>query len=312
VSAAVPGIYPTMPMAEYLALDALSATPVRYALDQCPRAGWFASRLNPERVREESEIFDLGTIAHRILLEGSTAGVAIINPEHYPTKSNGNIPKGWTNNEIRAARDLARLNGLQPILLADYAEVETMITVAREFIASLQTTEPAIWGAFQPDGGRSEVTMIWEDDDGLMCKLRTDRIANEHGVVVDYKTTGQSAEPERFGRAALSGLGYSFGAAWYRRGIEKLTGVVPAFVFLAQETAAPFLCSLPGLDPARIAYDDERVGAGIALWNRCLRTGQWDGYANRVCYPALPAWERAKWDERVTLNHDGIAYGSQY
>ena len=311
MSAAVPGIYPTMPMAEYLALDALSHTPVRYALDQCPRAGWFASRLNPERVREESEIFDLGTIAHRILLEGSTAGVAIIDPNDYPTKSNGNIPKGWTNNEIRAARDLARLEGRQPILRSDFAEVETMITVAREFIASLQTTEPAIWGAFQPAGGKSEVTMIWEDDDGLMCKLRTDRIANDHGVVVDYKTTGQSAEPERFGRAALSGLGYSFGAAWYRRGIEKLTGVVPTFVFLAQETAAPFLCSMPGLDPERVAYDDERVEVGLNLWRRCLRTGQWDGYANRVVYPALPAWERARWDERVILTKDGIDYASQ-
>ena len=297
-----PGIYPAMPMAEYLALDALSASPVRVALEECPRAGWFKSRMNPARVREESDVMDLGTIAHGILLEGSTASVTVINPEDYPTKSSGNIPKGWTNNEIRAARDYARANGRQPILRDDFVEVEAMVTVAREFLASLQTTEPAIWKSWQPDGGKSEVTMVWEDD-GVLCKLRCDRIGNDHAIITDYKTTGQSAEPERFGRAALSGLGYGFGAAWYRRGVRALTGVTPDFVFLAQETSAPFLCSMPGLDPARVAYDDERVEVGLNLWRQCLRTGQWDGYANRVVYPELPQWELAKWQERQAETH---------
>jgi hypothetical protein len=56
---------------------------------------------------------------------------------------------------------------------------------------------------------------------------------------------------------------------------------------------------------------DEKVGAGLDKWRECIRTGQWDGYPNRVCYPETPPWERARWDERVIVGKDGIDYGSQ-
>ena len=68
-----PGIYPNMPMAEYLAIDALSTTPVRTAIEECPRAGWWRSRLNPNRPREQSTEMDIGSIAHSVLLENSRA-----------------------------------------------------------------------------------------------------------------------------------------------------------------------------------------------------------------------------------------------
>ena len=299
-----PGMYLGMPMAEYLAIDALSKPPVQYALEECPRAGWWHSRLNPRRQREVSEAMDLGTIAHGVLLEGSTASAVIIDPADYPTKSNGNIPKGWTNNEIRAARDAARAAGKCPILLEDYAEVENMITVAQEFIGSLQTTEPAIWRAFQPDGGASEVTILWEEN-GQLCKLRTDRSALDFGVVIDYKTSAQSVEPGRFGRSMLAGsTGYAFGAAWYRRGIRAETGINCDYVFLAQEKSPPYLCSLVGVDPAWMALAGAKVEAGLRLWAQCVRTGQWDAYPNRVCYPELPPWESARGEEMLA----GIPY----
>ena len=202
-----PGIYRDLPMSDYLAIDALSTTPVRALIDECPAAGWWRSRLNPNRPREVSAEMDIGTIAHGILLEGSTASVVVINPADYPTKSNGNIPKGWTNNEIRAARDAARAAGKYPILADDMREVNFMVDEARNFIDSLIGTEPAIYAAFQPHGGASEVTMVWQDAVGGLCKLRTDRIANDYGVVIDYKTSGQSVEPDRFARSSLSGMG---------------------------------------------------------------------------------------------------------
>ena len=74
-----PGIYRDLPMADYLAIDALSTTPVRALIEECPRAGWWRSRLNPARPREVSNEMDLGTIAHGILLEGSTDGVVVID-----------------------------------------------------------------------------------------------------------------------------------------------------------------------------------------------------------------------------------------
>lgn len=299
-------------MADYLAIDALSCSPVYALLEQCPLAGWWQSRLNPNRPKDESREMDIGTAAHALLLEGSRAGIVAINPNDYPTKSSGNIPRGWTNNEIKAARDKARAEGKQPILTHDLADIENMVGVCNEFIGSLQDTEPAIWNAFQEDGGTSETVIVWEEDDGLLCKLRADRHSNNWQVVVDYKSSGISVEPSRFARTRLHGdMGYAFGSAWYRRGIHAALGKDTAYVWLAQETEAPYLCSLIGLDPEGDALAEEKVERGLRKWRECLRSGKWPGYANRVHYVETPPWERVRWDERVIVTRDGIEYGSQ-
>lgn len=256
---------------------------------------------------------DIGSAAHSVLLENSWACVVEIDPANYPAKTKPfNIPHGFTNDAIREARDNARAAGKYPVLLGGIGPIRDMVTVAREFIGALQHTEPAVWRAFQPDGGESEVTMVWEEYDGPLCKLRTDRTSLDFSVVVDYKTSGMSVEPDRFARTQLhGGMGYAFGSAWYRRGIKALTGVDPAYLWLAQETEAPHLCSLSALDPSGEALAEEKVESGLRKWRECLRTGQWDGYPNRVCHAETPPWERMRWDERVVLTKDGIDYGSQ-
>ena len=42
-----PGTYPGLPMAEYLAAPAVSASIVKTIISECPRAAWFESWLNP-------------------------------------------------------------------------------------------------------------------------------------------------------------------------------------------------------------------------------------------------------------------------
>lgn len=293
-----PGIYPDLPMADYLALPALSAGVVRTMVDRCALAAWFESPLNPDRVIDSSAATDTGSIAHAILLEGSRACVAVIDPANHPAEKTGAIPDGWTNKSIRAARDEARAAGKIPVLADAMDAIDAMVTAAQAYIATLRDSEPAVWQAFQPNGGRSEVTMAWQEGDTL-CKLRADRIATDHGLIVDYKTSGVSVEPDRWCRTQLAGLGYYLSAAWYRRGVRALTGVDPAYVFLCQEVEPPYLCSLVGLDPSGLALGDEKCGAGLRQWQECVRTGTWPTYPNRVCYPELPVWERARWDEQA-------------
>ncbi len=68
---------------------------------------------------------------------------------------------------------------------------------------------------------------------------------------------------------------------------------------------------MTGENPDAVALADEKVDAAVAKWEIALRTGQFDGYPNRVCYPEMPAYERVKWDARVIVGADGIDYGSQ-
>jgi hypothetical protein len=303
-----PGIYPGVSMADYLSIEALSATPLRATLEECPQAGWFKSLMNPDKIKEESASMDRGSIAHEIVLEGSTSNVVVIDPAQYRSKPNkanpeGNIPRGWSNDAIKEARDAARAAGKHPILQDDFEDVQSMVAVASAYIESLRQHEPAIWNAFQPDGGLSEVTMVW-DDDGTLCKLRADRIANDHTVCIDYKTTAGSAEPDAFSRSGLINMGYAFSAAWYRRGIKKLTGEDAEFVHLVQECDAPFLCSLVGMDPAFNSYASAKVVAALNIWKRCASDGRWPGYPSRVAYPELPPWESAKAETQLV----GIPY----
>jgi hypothetical protein len=307
-----PGVYESMPMAEYLALPALSQEPVRLIIDQCERAAWWSSYLNTNKPRTDTDGTDAGTIAHAILLEGSEAGVAIIDPADHPnvTKDKDGVyatPTGWGNKSIRAARDAARAAGKIPLLPDKIGDIRAMVEAAREFIESCRKDEPAIWEAFQPGRGQSELTMLWKEGDTL-CRMRADRIHDDRSVICDYKGSAQSVEPERFGRVQLPA--YSIGAAWYQRGCEKLTGKRPAYVYLAQECEPPYLCSLVGSDPARLALAHEKVQEGLARWQECVKLGRWAGYPPRVVYPEIKPWEIDDWMRRqgVEMDSQGIPY----
>lgn len=302
-----PGVYAGMPMEEYLAIPALSASLIKVMIEQCPAAAWHVSHLNPKRVRETSDTLDAGTIAHSLLLEGNSDCVEIIDPNDYPAKSTGAIPNGWTNAAIRAARDDARAAGKIPVLTSDIATINNMVDSAHAYIESLRNTEPAIWAAFQPDGGDSELTCLWEDH-GTLCKMRPDRISKDRKVIIDPKFTKRAAEPDSWGRTQMSPMGYRISAAKYRRGSNALFGTEPDYVFLVVEQEAPHLCSLVGVDPVGYAFGAEQVEHGIREWTRCVAANDFPAYPRRVVYPELMPWEQARWDEKQGIGPDGIPY----
>lgn len=303
-----PGTYPRLPMAEYLKLPAFSSSLVLNMLERCPRAAWFESWLNPNRVIENNQASDAGSIAHEILLEGSEACCCVIDPFDHPSKTTGAYPEGWTNGSIKAARDAARTAGKIPVLKSDMALIRDMAGAARAFIETLRATEPAIWAAFQPDGGDSEVTMLW-DDGGTLCRMRPDRVSKDRRIVIDAKFTKRSAEPDSWGRTLFASMGYYVTAAFYRRGIRALFGVDCDYVFLNVEQDPPHLCSLVGVDPATLALGGEKVSVALRRWQECVAANNWSGYPTRICYPDLPAWIGAQWEERQI--NEGINYAEQ-
>ena len=298
------GMHTGLPMAEYLGLPAVSSGVVRAMMERCPRAAWFESYLNPERQRDHSNASDCGSIAHAILLEGSSAGVEVIDPNDHPAEKTGAIPEGWTNKSIRAARDAARAAGKIPVLTCDMTEIASIVDSALAFIDTLKHDEPHVWAAFQPDGGESEVTLVWNDN-GTPCRARPDRISADRGLIIDAKFTGTSALPDAFGRH-LTTMGYATSAGFYRRGTRALFGADTAYVFLVVETDPPYLCSLVGLDPAWTAFGDARASTGLQRWRACASTNHWPGYPTRVAYPEMPPWEQAKFEEEQI--NAGIAY----
>lgn len=280
-----PGVH-KLSMAEYLALPAVSASILQAVVDECPRAAWWRSWLNPApRASDGTPASDAGTIAHSILLEGSTDCMVVVDA------------KDWRTKAAQEARDAARAAGKAPVLVERLPQIEAMVASMRDYIESLRESEPAIWALFQPGGGDSELTLVW-DQDGTRCRARPDRISTDRKIIVDVKTGGTSAEPDTWGRTQLVRMGYYFGAAFYRQGVKALCGVVPEYVYLVVEQEPPFLCSLVGLEPAALDFAKRKVARALSIWRDCAKSGRWPGYPARVCYVEIPPWEEARFEGR--------------
>jgi hypothetical protein len=264
--------------------------------------------------KEDKEAMDRGSIAHSIFLENSMANVEVIDPKDYPnlTKTDGEYktPAGWTNKPIKAARARAYADGKVPVLLSKMAQINAMVDETRRYVESLKAKQPLVWAMFQPDGGESELTMVWREG-ATLCKIRCDRIARNRLVTANFKTTKGSVEPNRWSRSQL--LDYYVGAIFYERGIKALCdSPTVESLFLCQQVTAPYLCSAIGINNAWRELADRKVRAGLEEWARCERSGYWPGYPADICYPDLPPWESAQWEEREILSvEQGIAYGSQ-
>jgi len=286
-----PGIYRGLPMADYLKVQAVSASLLCNLLFSCPEKAWYESAFNPNPpAPDDSDESDAGTIGHSLFLEGSDERIEVIDPWQYPTKSTGNVPNGWTNNEIRAARDAAREAGKTPILKAKYEPVKLMVQSARDKLERVKAKQPTVWSAFQPNGGESETTIIFEVD-GMLCKMRPDRLDAIHRAIFDAKFSGVSAEPNTWGRVQMIRMGYYIGAAFYRLGLGGDEGI--SYTYLVVENKPPYLASLIGVTPQLFDLGMQKVQWALRRWKQCVASGMFSGYPDDIVYPDAPAWLEA-------------------
>ena len=240
-------------------------------LTKTPQHAWMEHpRLNPNRVREESSTMDLGTVAHSILLEGSTERVVIVEADDWRTK------------KAKEERDAARLQGKVAILAYKMSEIQAMVDAAKRQIANSELAS-----AFAE--GQPEQTLIWQEGQ-TWCKARPDWLTTDHRLDLDYKSTGGSAEPNAFLRGVLLSSGYDLQCALRLRGLRALGVRDPQFVFMVQETEPPYCMSFIGLSPAFLEVAERKLTRALQLWQDCLFTNTWGGYPPRVCWVEPPAW----------------------
>jgi len=253
----------------------LSTGVAKILLSRCPLAAWRAHpKLNPEWAPEDDDKFAIGTVAHALLLEDDDSRIVEVAADDWRTKA------------AQQARIDARTAGKIALLARQADDVRAMVAVAKAFLAASEI------GPSWADAV-SEQTILWREpgDDGepdVWLRVRPDRLASDRLVCMDYKTTACVA-PEVFTHQ-IATLGYHIQDALYRRGIAALGGPDPKFVFLAQETAAPFDCALYGCDPLLRQVGESQVERAIGLWRDCLRTGNWPGYGTRVMWATAPYW----------------------
>lgn len=265
----------------------LSASIAKKIVGQSPAHARHAHpRLNPAFAREEKEIFDRGTVAHALLLQGIER--AEIIAEAVDAKGVRRDIDDWKLADAKRQRDEARAAGKIPILEKHWATVQQMIERCREQIAQHKEASDAF------TEGKPEQTIIWREDNGVWCRAKLDWLHDSRLKIDDYKSTGRDVDPESIGRNAVDNL--EIQEAFYRRGIKALTGNDPAFRFVCQENVEPYAVSVIGFGPDFQWMGDAKVEYAIRIFGKCLKSGRWPGYPDRICYPMLPKWAEEAWE----------------
>ena len=276
-----------MSMDEYLQLKMFSSSLARALLAYSP---FHAKFEQDNRSDDANKASDIGTAIHSALLEG-VDGVRLIDPEMYVGKKGG-VPKGWTNDKIREARDLARLEGAIPLLPDDYLAVNQAVIAAKEFIA-----ESEIAGVF--DSGKPEQVLIWEETGSsvVVCKARPDWWNLELGIMLHLKTTAGSAGPGPFPRVVDS-MGYDDALMFYERGAAAVGLEVRRNVILAVEQDGPHAAALYDLAPTMADIASRRIDRAIRTWQQCTASGKWPAYDKRIHSLEPKPWQIAEEEER--------------
>lgn len=274
------GLHAGIPMARYVADDlaptpSLNAGTAHTILTRSEfHAWWEHPRLGGNR-DESNTASDIGSVIHDVLL-GGPGIVEVIRPEDYPGVKGG-IPKGWTNDAIRAARDEAIADGKIPLLADDWALCGAAVDAARIFL-----TKTELFHIF--DEGTAELTALWQDDDDVWCRARPDWWNPKMKTVLDIKTTKTPARPDVWIRRQLNPMGYDLSAVHYLRGIERLTDIRAQYVFLVIEQDPPHGCSLVTLSPSYLAVAEAQWEKAFGRWQHALAVDKWPSYPTGIAH----------------------------
>jgi exodeoxyribonuclease VIII len=138
--------------------------------------------------------------------------------------------------------------------------------------------------------GLNEVSLVWQEPNGLRGKARLDRLTTYEGysTIIDFKST-RDASPLRFG-ADSARLAYDMQAAWYLRGADALAPVPRRFMFVALEKGAPHGVALYELDEPFLQHGREQVERALVAYKNATESGVWPGYPTRIQTLYAPGW----------------------
>jgi len=281
---AKPGIYYDMPEQVYRAdpcpSPSFTQSLAKLVLERSPlHAWWEHPRLNPHYQPDNDTKFDIGNIAHKLLIGRGKELVVLDEFDDWRTKA------------ARERRENAALQGQLAVLGRHFMVAQAMARAAKDACENTGCPEAFDWG----DG---EVVIAWEEN-GLWLRSMIDWFPREVPISYDYKTTEMSVAPHVIGARVASG-GWDIQAAMQERGLVALGLIKPGqgFRFVAQESEPPYVVTIVELTESIMTLGRKKVDAAIAIWRRCMKENRFPGYPSAVIAPEYPAWAEARWLDR--------------
>lgn len=286
------GLIEGMPMDEYQAIDALSAT----ILKLMSRSPWHAK--NRVQVVPTRPMLR-GTLAHCYVLEADAMdkryAVVPENAPRRPTKAQWSAKKPSPESVLAMQWWLefnAQCEGREIVTREDF-------DITQQQLVALHR-EPEI--AELLSSGVGEASIFWTDPvTGVKCKARPDWVhqVNAHEVdLMDLKSTADES-PSGFGRMAAR-LRYNIQKAHYKHGFEVATGLsVRRFIFAAVTSVEPVLAVPYLLTDVIDAQGEAERSELTEMFARCQRENWWPPYGTGVQLLDFPAY--AKRDSEIEV-----------
>lgn len=281
------GVHIDFPIYDYMAdpcpEPSLSQSLAKVLLDECPLKAWFRHpRLNPHVEPEDEKKFDLGNVAHKLMLKRGRDIAVIDAPD-------------WRTKLAQAERQAALQDGKLAILVHHLEQARQMKEAAGAQLDGL-----GIINAFSQGSGEVVCTAFdGNTGDGVWLRTMVDWMVSTVECW-DYKTTGMSVAEHVLPRYAEA-HGFDVQAAMQERILDILFPEEAGrrkFRFVCQETDPPYLLNVIEMTEHWMEMGRRKVQRAVDIWADCLRADNWPAYATRILQPEYPSYAENRWLER--------------
>ncbi len=269
-----PGVYRRLPETTYHADSdlapelgrSLSQSGAKTLLSSPARFAW-----EREHGRPAKDAYDLGTLAHALILGSGDDRLVVVDAYDWRTKA------------AQAAKAEAYAAGKVPVHRGDL--------LAASRIARAVRRHPLARAVLA--SGEPEVSFYWRDPEtGVTCRARVDWLVPGKALV-DVKTVGRygGADPAAFGRQCAQ-LDYPMQAAHYVDGWEAVTGERLPFVHLIVETEPPHFVTVGQLPDDAIKAGRARMRSALTEYTERESAGDWPEFdhPNNIVDIPGPGW----------------------
>lgn len=287
-----PGYY-RLPESEYHGDPApkpsVSSSVLTTLIKKTAKDAWYQHpRLNPEYEAEDKTSYDLGSVAHALLL-GKGPEIVVIDEND------------WRKKATQDARDRALADGMQPCLKKVYDQADAMATAAREQLADDKDNHMAF------TNGHAEVSCLWREEvlDGvrMWCRSRIDWLMDDLSCIYDYKTWGGGTDPDDFIKY-LARESRDIQAPMYQAGIAAIEDIdwdgIP-WRWVVQDPNPPYVLMVCEMHPEDQEWSYERYKWALEQWAKSGMAGKWAGRTPRTHLMQVPPYARTDWEAKKQL-----------
>ena len=300
-----PGHYADIDAAAYhkdpAAEPSLSSSLAKTIMERTLLHAWAAHpRLNKDFAEKHDDKFDLGSVAHELIL-GKGGGIVVLPYSGYQT------------NAAKEARDEARASGKTPILAEQMHRASKMCESVCDALAQTPGAvhlfkDPARDGNFT--NGIGESVLIWKDIGGPLCRAMIDWLIVKDGAmeVFDIKTTDVPLSDGSIERQ-IGNMHFDLSAAFYLRGLlshfPECAGRIK-FRWIFVEASAPHEVRVVEPSAHLLTIGDRKAALAIAKWKRAIETNVFPGYDRRITTVDLAWRAEERQMEREMKDDDAI------